>query len=181
MAVRMNGTFTALGYDDFRASNPSFFLPRFGLVQLVLLILLNVYAHVNFLFLPIPLIGNTLALSLVIAIASAVTIGFVGLNRTPVSLLSISYTDEGNSEAPLRISYDTPKGKHRYLLAVREVHAFPNDQLVRVVHYYQRPVAGTKSSIAVRFDKPRIRLLLGFPNESEMDAVYKLLMRKSAA
>jgi hypothetical protein len=171
----LSGSFSAIGYDDLRLSNPRFFVPFIGLVQLLIFILISQYTGFDFLFITVPFIGHPFAVSLSIAMISGTVIAIERVSRSPESMMNVSYVDERPSGGGLKLSYMTKKGRRRDNLVVAKVRAQPRQPLKRAAHKFERPVEGTSSSMVIAFNRPRINLGLGFSSLEEMKRVYELL------
>ncbi|MDG6976058.1 MAG: hypothetical protein JRN27_08220 [Nitrososphaerota archaeon] len=172
----MDGSFTALGYEDIHVTNPLYFVPAAGMLQLLILLLISTEGGPDFLFTNIPLIGDLFPISFLAFLISTVFEAVVVRHpRKPTSTLNVSYSDQRRTGGQLTLSYSIPGGKTRTSIAVRKVKGYPTKPLTRVAHTVEGRVAGTTSSMLVLFKKPRIFLALGFSSAEEMNEVYGLL------
>jgi hypothetical protein len=171
----LDGSFTAIGYEELRLTSPWFLLPMLGFLQLLVLLELSVQAGIDILFFPLPLIGDPFPISLLVCLISLPILALLRVMRQPPSELNVEFSNRKHEGGTLSLSYTLTNGKRRTSLAAAKVRMSPGEPLTRMAHTMLTNVSGTNSSMVIVFKSPRISLQLGFETDEEMKRIYGML------
>jgi hypothetical protein len=155
-------------------SNPLTILPSLGTLQFLFFLLWvglepSVSTHAVYL--------NTIPWSIGVMLVSLGILWILPLFRSKVGTYAISFRDDRDKGGELMLSYVDSKGGKRDALVVKDVRIFQNRPLMRKVRYsyFESAVKGRKSSVYIKFRRPKIGLALGFSDSEEAKRIYELL------
>jgi len=164
------GSYKTVGYLQYSWNNPRIYLSVVGVFAFFIvfigvgLVLPEPYFNLYF----IPMVQVSIALTII----SLIALGFFTLTTPPQGIYELTVFKTKN-DGKKKLSYTDPKGRQKTNLEVRKSQTYPNAPMPKKAQGF--PTTGTRSSMYLCFQRPRLTMWLGFPDSQELDRFVSLL------